>query len=81
MHSLSFAKQMDNNICIAKDSLASAQDAQKVTADCLRQPASFQVGQKVYLSTQYLPLTYSTVSDQWSCKLQNLYNGPFKIVI
>jgi hypothetical protein len=30
----------------------------------MQQEASFQVGQKVYLSTKNLPLSYSNLSDQ-----------------
>jgi hypothetical protein len=52
----------------------------KTAADRFRQEASFKIGDKVYLCTKHLPLTYSNASDQRSRKLQDLYDGPFTVV-
>ena len=76
---MTFAEQMKSNLEVAKEKLAEAQDQQKVAADQKRQESTFQIGQQVYLSTKYLPLTYSNSSDQRSRKLQDLYDGPFTI--
>lgn len=77
---LSFVERMEDNLWAIRDSLANAQNEQKLLADHARQDAGFQVGQKVYVSTKNLPLTYSNVSDQRSRKLQDLFDGPFTIV-
>jgi hypothetical protein len=74
--SLCFPETMENHIGLARDSLARAQDDQKARADLTRQEAPFQVGQKVCLSMENLPLTYSNLSDQRSRKLQDLEDGP-----
>jgi hypothetical protein len=77
---LTFVEKMKYNLDLAREKLAEAQDTQKVAADTHRQESPFQLGQQVYLSTKNLPLTYSNASDQRSRKLQDLYDGPFKII-
>ena len=77
--SVTFIDKLRDNLELARESLKVAQDTQKALADQDRQEVPFQVGQKVYLSTRNLPLTYSNASDQRSRKLQDLYDGPFTI--
>jgi hypothetical protein len=76
---LGFAEAMQFDLENAKEKLGEAQENQQLAADENRQEAKFQVGQQVYLNTKNLPLTYSNSSDQRSRKLQDIYDGPFKI--
>jgi len=77
---LSFADRMKYVVALAREKLSEAQEHQKLAADNDRQEANFRVGDQVYLSTKYLPLTYSNTSDQRSRKLQDIFDGPFQIV-
>ena len=58
----------------AKRELEAAQAYQKKYADAKRRPASFQVGQEVWLSTANLPI------EEGSKALRHRFRGPFKIL-
>ncbi len=58
----------------AKRELELAQAYQKKYADARRRPASFQVGQEVWLSTTNLPL------EEGSKALRHRFRGPFKVI-
>jgi hypothetical protein len=76
---ISFAQRMKLNLELAWKRLRTAQDSQKVSADEHRQDPKFKIGQQIWLNTKNLSLTYSNLSDQRSCKLRDIYDGPFQI--
>ena len=82
MGAATFLTRQEYNLNLAKEKLRIAQDRQVAMANGKRRAHSFRVGERVYLDTRNLPLTYANVSSTLgnSRKLQDRFAGPFRIV-
>jgi hypothetical protein len=74
--SAAFVERLQSSLSFARKCLIAAQQRQKAFADKSRVEQTFEVGQKVLLSTKYLSLKHSKKSR----KLLPKWIGPFEVV-
>lgn len=73
-----FSTSQDSILAQAQDTITEAQDKQKAQADRSRRPATFEVGDKVLLSTEHISV--AAHNNRPSRKLEPKAIGPFPIV-
>jgi hypothetical protein len=75
-----FADRMKAILNTSRLRLQIAQDSQAKWANEKRREVRVAVGNKVWLSTEHLPLSYANVCQQGSTKLRHRWSGPWVVV-